>query len=154
MRGYLIFFSTLLPLLLLAQKVEITSKTMKAEDMHKKVHFIGEAKIKQSKSWLHAERVIVYFDEHNETKKYEAIGKVKFQFDENKSLYKGSSHKVIYFPRKSEYLLIGGVKLNDLSNERQILGEKIVLDILHGRAEVKSDGVKPVKFIFEVNEKK
>ena len=48
-----------------AEKVEITSSSMHAETAKKEVHFIGDAKIKKLDDWLHADKVIVYFDENN-----------------------------------------------------------------------------------------
>ena len=53
---------------------------MKAENLKKEVHFIGNAKVKKSEDWIHADKIIVYFDDKNETKMYKAIGKVTFEF--------------------------------------------------------------------------
>lgn len=153
MKFKLILLSILLPFFLFSQKVEITSDTMKAEDLQKKVNFLGNAKIKQGNSWLYANRVIVYFDEHNQTNKYEAIGNVTFQFKEKPNAYKGAANKVIYFPLKSKYILIGKVKMNDVINKRQVLGEKVLLNMLSGSIDIKSNGNKPVKFIFDVKNK-
>ena len=75
-------FITLSCTLLLAEKVEITSDAMNAENMKKQVHFLGNVKIKQVENWLNADKVIVYFNENNETERYEAIGSVTFEFKE------------------------------------------------------------------------
>ena len=68
----ILFF--VLSLTLFAEKIEITSDSMKAEDLRKEVHFVGNAKIKKMDDWLHSDTVIVYFDENNETRMYEALG--------------------------------------------------------------------------------
>ncbi len=139
---------------LFAEKVEVTSDSMKAEDLKKEVHFIGNVTIKQLKNWLHGDKVIVYFDENNETKMYEAMGTVTFEFIKEKSFYKGSADKVTYYPKKSQYILTGKAVIDDLINKRHINGDEITLDMLTGNANVKGNKKKPVKFIFDMESSK
>ena len=139
---------------LFAEKVEVTSDSMKAEDLKKEVHFIGDVTVKQLKSWLHGDKVIVYFDENNETKMYEAIGSVTFEFQNEESFYKGSADKVTYYPSKSEYILIGKAVIDDLINKRHVNGDEITLDMITGNANVKGNKKKPVKFIFDMENSK
>jgi lipopolysaccharide export system protein LptA len=135
---------------LFAEKVEITSDTMKAENVQKEVQFMGNVTIKQSQSWLHGEKVIVYFDENNETNKYEAIGEVTFEFKREKSFYRGSADKVTYYPVKSQYILTGKAVIDDMLNKRHVNGDEIALDMITGNAKVKGNKKKPVKFIFDM----
>ena len=137
-----------------AEKVVITSDSMNAGNIKKEVHFLGHVKISQSQNWLHGDKVIVYFDENNETKKYEAIGSVKFEFRKEKSFYKGSAQKVTYYPAKSQYFLEGKAIIDDKINKRYVNGDKIVFDMLTGNAKVSGSAKKPVKFIFGMQEKK
>lgn len=139
---------------LFAEKVEVTSDSMKAVDLKKEVHFIGNVKVKQLKNWLHGDKVIVYFDENNETKMYEAIGSVTFEFNEEKNLYKGSADKVTYYPTKSQYILTGKAVIDDLINKRHVNGDEITLDTITGNANVKGNKKKPVKFIFDMEDSK
>lgn len=139
---------------LMAEKIEITSESMNARELQKEVHFIGNVMIKQSQSWLHGERVVVYFDENNETKMYEASGGVTFELRNEKNFYKGSAKKVIYYPQKSYYILQGTAMIDDLLNKRRINGELITLDMITGNADVQGNKKKPVKFIFDMEEKK
>ena len=139
---------------LYAEKVEITSISMRAENVKKEVHFIDDVHIKQGDDWLNADKVIVYFDENNETKMYEAIGLVTFEFKDEKSAYKGSADKVTYYPVKSLYILIGNAIIDDLINKSHIAGDEITLDMIKGNATVKSTKKKPVKFIIEMEKKK
>jgi len=140
--------------LLVAEKVEITSDAMNAMNMQKEVHFIGNVKIKQSGNSLQGDKVIIYFDENNETKRYEAIGTVKFKFKKEKSSYSGSANKVIYYPMKSEYLLIGKAEIDDHINKRLVKGDEIILNLTTGNAKVKGNKKKPVKFIFDMEKAK
>ena len=137
-----------------AEKVEITSTSMRAENTKKEVHFIGDAKVKKLDDWLHADRVVVYFDENNETKMYKAIGSVTFEFKEETRHYTGSAEKVTYYPLKSLYILKGKAVIDDLINKSHVDGDEIRLDMLTGNANVKSNKQKPVKFIIEMKDDK
>lgn len=148
----ILFF--MLTQILFAEKVEITSTSMHAENVKKEVHFIDDVHIKQGDDWLHADKVIVYFDENNETKMYEGIGSVTFEFKDEKSAYKGSADKVTYYPVKSRYILIGNAVIDDLVNKSHIDGDEITLDMISGNATVKGNKKKPVKFIIEMEDKK
>lgn len=145
----LIFMS----LFLYAEKVEVTSDSMKAQELKKEVHFLGNVKIKQGESWLHGNKVIVHFDDNNQTDEYEAIGKVTFEFKDPKNHYKGKADKVVYHPLKSEYILKGKAAINDLLNKRKLNGNTIVLNMKTGNASVKGNKKKPVKFIFDMEKK-
>ena len=139
---------------LFAQKVNVTADNMKAENLKKEVHFIGNAKVVQGKSWIRGDEIIVYFDENNQTKKYEAIGLVTFEFIQEKSSYKGSADKVTYLPVKDQYILRGKAIINDIINKRHANGDEIMLDMITGNANVKGSRKKPVKFIFDMKDKK
>jgi len=137
-----------------AEKVNVTSTSMTAEDLKKEVHFIGDAKAVQGKSWIHGDEIVVYFDENNETKMYEAIGTVTFEVERETSFYKGSADKVVYYPMKSTYVLTGHAIVDDTINKRHVNGDKITLDTITGNANVEGSKKKPVKFIFDIKEKK
>ena len=61
-----------LPFLLQAEKVEVTSKNFYAKDAEKQAHFIDDVLVKQGKSWIHSDELIVYFNDQNETIQYDA----------------------------------------------------------------------------------
>jgi len=149
-----LFFMNIFSSAVFAEKVEITSDSMHAENMKKEVHFIGNVMIKQADNWLHGDKVIVYFDENNETNKYEAIGTVTFEFKKENSFYKGSADNVTYFPAKSQYILTGKAVIDDQINKRHVNGNEIVFDMLTGNANVKGSRKKPVKFIFDMENTK
>jgi len=138
---------------LFGEKVQITSDNMKAMDLKKEIHFIGNAKVLQLENWIHADEIVVYFNENNETKKYEALGRVTFELKQKDAFYKGSADKVVYFPKKSQYLLSGKAVIDDLVNKRHVNGDEITLDMTTGNANVKGNHKKPVKFIFDTEKK-
>ena len=145
-----IIFVILLTGSLYAEKVEVTSDSMNAKDAKKEVHFMGNVTVKEGKSWIHSDTLIVYFDENNETKEYQALGSATFELQKEKSHYKGSADKITYFPVKSEYILIGKAVVDDLINKRHVNGEKIILNDKTGDANVQGSRKKPVKFIFDM----
>ena len=138
---------------LFAEKVKITSTSMEAEELKKEVHFIGDAKIIKGGDWLHADRVIVYFGDNNETSKYEAIGSVSFEFKKDEKHFKGSADKVIYDMVKSLYILKGKAVIDDMVKKRHVDGDEIMLDMSTGSVDVKGSSQKPVKFIFDMEDK-
>ncbi|HSR74759.1 MAG TPA: LptA/OstA family protein [Sulfurovum sp.] len=146
------FFKVILLLLLtqtlFAERVEITSTSMEAQD--KEVHFIGNARVQKANDWLHADRVIVYFDENNETSKYEAIGTVTFAFKNEKNSFKGSADKVVYNIVKSLYELKGRAVVDDLVKKRHVSSDEIILDMVTGSVNVKGSHKKPAKLIFDM----
>jgi len=138
----------------LAEKVEITSDSMNAIDLKKEVHFIGNAKVKQLKDWIHGDKIIVHLNEDNQAKMYEAIGNVKFEFQNEKGHYIGSSNRVKYYPLTSIYILIGKADVNDLLNKRTAKGDEITVNMLTGNSNVKGNKKKPVKFTFDMEKQK
>jgi lipopolysaccharide export system protein LptA len=146
---FLLFSSTLF-----ADRVEITSTSMKAENLKKEVHFIGNAKVKKGEDWLHADTVIVYFDDNNQTNKYEAIGNVTFELHNDKNNYLGEAQKVTYHPLTLVYVLEGKSVIDDIANKRHVHGDIIHLNMKTGDVKVKGSQKKPVKFIFDTEDKK
>lgn len=149
-----LFLILLFTLTAYADKINVTANSMTAEDLKKEVRFIGNAKALQGESWIHGDEIIVYFDENNQTKKYEAIKNVTFEFKEKTNHYKGSADKVVYYPVKSTYVLTGKAIIDDLLNKRHVNGDEITLNMITGNAKVKGSKKKPVKFIFDMKEKK
>jgi lipopolysaccharide export system protein LptA len=136
-----------------SEKVEITSDSMNANDLNKEVHFIGNAKVKQLKDWIHADKIIVHLNEKNQAKMYEAIGNVTFEFQNEKGHYLGNSNTVKYYPLTSLYILIGKANVEDILNKRTAKGDEITVNMLTGSSKVKGSKKKPVKFTFDMEKK-
>ena len=139
--------------ILFAEKVEITSTSMEAEELKREVHFIGDAKIKKGDDWLHADKVIVYFGENNETSMYEAIGSVSFEFKKDENHFKGNADRVVYNILKSLYILKGKAVIDDLVKKSHVDGDEIMLDMTTGSVDVKGSSKKPVKLSFDMEDK-
>jgi len=66
----------------------------------------------------------------------------------------GKAETVTYFPKKSQYLLEGKAVIDDKINKRHVAGDNIIFDMLTGNAKVQGSSKKPVKFTFDMEEKK
>jgi len=142
-----------IPLSLLAEKVQITSESFYARDADNQVHFINDVMVKQGKSWIHSDKVIVYFNDNNETIQYDAIGRATYEVIKDKNHYKGHSDKVTYYPETSIYMFTGKAVIHDVKNNRDVHGNIVVINSITGDSDVKSSGKEPVKFIFDVGGK-
>jgi lipopolysaccharide export system protein LptA len=143
----------ILTLVAFAEKVEITSDSMQAESLNHEIHFIGNAKVKQLKDWITADKIIVYFDDNNQTKMYKAIGNADFEFSNDKGHYLGNSKIVEYYPMTSVYVLIDKANVKDLLNKRTAKGDKITVDMLTGKSHVEGTKSKPVVFTLDMVKK-
>ncbi|MCB4747950.1 MAG: LptA/OstA family protein [Sulfurovum sp.] len=140
--------------LLFAESVQITSDTMKIIDLKKEIHFTGNTKVIQMKNWIYADEIIVYLNQNNKTKKYEAIGSVTFELQYKNTFYKGSAQKITYLPKNATYILKGEVAIEDLVNKSYINGDEVILNMHTGNGDIKGKKKKPVKFIFNLEKRR
>ena len=144
----------IIPFLLYAEKVEVTSKDFYAKDSEKQAVFIDDVLVKQDKSWIHSDKLIVYFDDNNETIQYDAIGNATFEIFREESHYKGNADKVSYYPKTGKYLMAGKAVAHDIIKNRDIKGNTILVNTITNEARVKGNSKKPIKFIFDTESKK
>jgi len=135
-----------------ASKVEITSESFYTNENENRVYFVDDVKVKKDKDRLSSNLLIVFFNDNNETKSYKATGDVKFNIYKNEIHYEGSAKSVEYIVKKSEYIFIGDAIIHDLTTNRDIFGDEIILNSKSGKATVKSLSKKPSKFIFEMED--
>ena len=144
----------ILPFLLYAEKVEVTSKNFYAKDAENQAHFIDDVLVKQGKSWIHGDELIVYFDDNNETIQYDVIGNTTFEIIREQSHLKGKAEKITFYPKSENYLLAGNAVVNDIAKDRHVKGNTIVVNTITGESKVRGSIKKPIKFIFDTEKKK
>jgi len=137
-----------------ADQVNIVADRFHADDITKVAYFEGHAEIKQGSNIFSASKIVVHFDNKKKATRYEAHGSVKFDLTENGIHYKGSAETIRYSPNGSKYYFSGDVHLRDLTNNRKIDAETIELDLKTGLADIKGGKKKPVRFIFEIEDRK
>ncbi len=159
-----IVLSLLLTLLFLNANVDdklvIDSDKFESDDSKGLIVFTNNVKMTRAKDKLNANKVTVYLntpknkEEKREAIKYIAEGNVSFDVDTQDRHYIGSGNKVIYLPKEMKYQIIGNGYLKDLTTDKTLIGENIFIDQKTGNAKVEGSADKPVRFIFEVEDKK
>ncbi len=135
-----------------AKNVEITSDLFEASEKERISKFIGNVTFKTPKERLQADRVYIYFDKNKKPIKIEAIGHVKFFIQDKDKIFEGEAGKVVYYPRRKEYILYDNVKVVQKPGKKLIYAEQIVIDLKNSKLVVKGKEKKPVKMIFSVEE--
>jgi len=148
-----LLFALFLTLIANAANLEITAKDFYHKDGEKKAIFSGNVVAKEGSNIIYADKIVIFLNDKNEAIKYEATGNVKFEIKDEKKNVKGSCNRLIYIPDKDLYKLYGNVALHDLLNKRDIYGDEVILDNKNKTSMAKSNGKKPVKFLFKVKDK-
>lgn len=141
-------------LLLNAASVEVVADKFFADEKLKITVFTGNVTVTKESDKLVANKVVIDFDDKKQPLKYTATGSAKINMTIEDKKYFASSDTMIYDPIKSQYTLIKNAFLHEIITDKKVYGDRIWVDQLTGRYEVDSDGKKPVKFIFQVEEKK
>jgi len=137
-----------------ADEIDIRANHFYADDITKLAYFEGNATITQGSNIFQASKVIVHFNKHKKALKYEAKGNVFFDLVERGIHYRGRAGHITYAPNASKYYFEHNVVLEDLTNNRKIMAERITLDLKTGRADIKGTNSKPVYFRFEIEDRK
>ena len=136
-----------------AEIVEVVADKFFADEVKQVTEFTGHVIVTKSKDKLVANKVTINFDDKKQPLKYIATGDVKINLLMEEKEYFGSAQTMIYDPIKNQYTLIKNAFLHEKITNKKVYGDRIWVDQTTGRYEVDSDGDKPVKFIFKVEEK-
>jgi lipopolysaccharide export system protein LptA len=136
-----------------AETVEVVADKFFADEVKQVTEFTGHVIVTKSKDKLVANKVTINFDDKKQPLKYIATGDVKIDLIMEEKEYFGSAETMIYDPIKDQYTLIENAFLHEKITNKKVYGDRIWVDQTTGRYEVDSDGDKPVKFIFKVEEK-
>lgn len=137
-----------------AEQVEITSDNFFADEGKQISEFTGNVHIKKGAyDELHANKVIVHFDTKRQPTKYIATGNAKFKVMMKEKHYDGKGDTLTYEPAKQLYTVSGNGHLHEVETDKNVYGERIVVDQIAGTYNVNSGEKKPVKFIFQIEDK-
>lgn len=140
--------------LLSAANVEVVADKFFADETKQISEFTGNVIVTKENDKLVANKVVINFDAKRQPLKYTATGNAKIDMVVGEKKYFASAETMIYDPIKSQYTLLKNAFLHEIVSDKKVYGDKIWVDQLTGRYEVNSDGKKPVKLIFKVEEKK
>ncbi len=153
------FISLIASIILFAQeKLVIDAKKFEANDAKGISIFTGDVKLRKAKDKLNADKLEVYMSSKNSEKrvplKYIATGNVSFYIISKNKEYEGKGNRVIYYPNKEEYEIIGNGFIKEKVEDRKIYGDKIFINQITGEARVIGTDDKPVRFIINLDNNK
>jgi lipopolysaccharide export system protein LptA len=137
-----------------AETVEVVADKFYADEIKQVTEFSGHVVVTKGKDKLVANKVTINFNKKKQPLKYIATGAAKIDMVMKDKVYFGSAETMIYDPMKDQYTLVTNAFLHEKITNKKVYGDRIWVDQKTGRYEVDSDGKKPVKFIFKVDEKK
>ena len=136
-----------------AQQVEVTAKRFEADQQKLVTKFFGNVVFKRGSDTIRSQKAYIHFNKDKKPIKFHAIGSVKFELSDEGKQYKGHCDELIYYPKKKEYILIGNVYVEQQPDNRRIFADRATIDLISGNVDMEAKGEKPVKLIFEVEEK-
>ncbi|MGP1485088.1 MAG: lipopolysaccharide transport periplasmic protein LptA [Campylobacter sp.] len=143
-----------------AEQVEVTSDNFFADENKFVGEFTGNVNIKKGSDLLTADKVRIFFDKDKNPIKYVANGNAKIKALIKEKTYDGAGNELIYEPKENLYTINGNGFLHEIDSDKKVYGEFIQINQNSGTYSVKSDKKtnsvekKPVKFIFQVEDKK
>lgn len=154
-----IFLGLLVTTLLLfgaTEKLIIDANKFETNDMKGLSIFTGNVKLKMAKDTLNSDKLEIYVKPNSKTKakkplQYIATGNVSFDIHTNNKNYRGKGNKIIYNPEKQEYIVLGKGYLKEVTEDRELFGEKIFINQKTGSAKVVGTEKKPVRFILNID---
>jgi len=146
---YLLLFSFTL---LNAQKVEISADSFEADEKKMLSVLQGNVRLIKGEDTIKASKLTIYFDAENKPKSYLAEGNINFIIHTGNQHFKGKAQKLLYKPSSLKYEISGNAFIHEMTQNRKLYGETIMIDRISGKSTIKGSSNKPIKFIFEVKE--
>ena len=138
-------------LMLNAQELKIKANKFHTDEKTGISTFEGNVDITKGKDRIKASSVTIFIDKEHQPTKFIATGGVSFSITtKKKSVYTGKAGRVIYIPKKKEYLFFHNVHLKQIDEKKEIIGEEVVLKTIEGKAYAKGVKDKPVIMIFKL----
>jgi len=134
-------------------QISITADSFEANENKHQTIFDGNVNIKKDSDTIKASKAEVQFDSKNKPVKYRAFNKVEFSITLKNSTLFGSCSELVFVPKSKVYILSGNVTIDELPTKRKIQASKVIIDSKTNKINISGEKNKPVKFIFEVEEK-
>jgi lipopolysaccharide export system protein LptA len=134
------------------QKLIIDALNFETNDSKGLSIFTGNVKLQMGKDRLNSNKLEVYIKTKSKKPlKYVASGNVTFDIFSNGKHFKGKGNKIVFNPLKDEYRISGNGYLKEISQNRELFGEKIFINKRTGNAKVTGSSSKPVRFILDID---
>ncbi len=133
-------------------EMSIVSDKFKADEAKHISIFSGNVKIVKLNDTIKSKKAVVTFDEKNKPLSYEASGNVQFSISLKDSVISGSCESLVYDPVSKIYTLSGSVDVIEMPSKRKLKANSVKIDTINAKTVVSGTKVKPVKFIFNIEE--
>jgi len=134
-------------------QISISADSFEADENKHQTLFNKNVLITKNLDKIKASKAIVNFNQENKPIKYTASGKVEFSIILKDSTLYGGCDELVFVPKSKVYILNGHVNINELPTKRKIQATKVIIDTKSNKINITGEKNKPVKFIFEVEEK-
>ena len=149
----ILILTLLLSVTLFSKELQIKANSFNADEATGVSVFDGNVNIIKYHDELNASNVTIYTDKKNQPTKFVAVGNVSFVVEtEQGALYRGKAQKVIYLPNEKEYHFFKNVHLKQINEKKEIIGDKVVLKTVEGKAYAEGLKSEPVIMIFKIKE--
>ena len=138
---------------LFSSSIEVSALNFYSDENSGKNILSGDVVVKKDKDVLSAQKIIIFTDKNKKPIKYEASQNPKFSIYLKDKLYKGSGDLFIYNVKSDVYEIIGNAHINEVTTNKKLYGDKIIVDRKNNIYQVKSKNNKPTRFTFELNDK-
>ena len=137
-----------------AEQVEVVADRFSADETKLRSEFVGNVKVTKGKDVLVANQVVITFDEKRQPLKYVATGNAEATVTLKDKTYFVKGQKLTYEPSTLRYTVEKDAFLHEKETDKKVYGDVITVNQTQGTYEVDGKASKPVKFIFQVEEKK
>ena len=137
--------------------LNIDATHFEADEKKNLMYFKGKVKMTKNKDVLNCEKLYINTKQSKkdptkqEPKDYKAVGNVSFVLYTADNVLRGKGDKVLYYPEKQKYIIIGNGYLEDEKDAKKITANKIYIDELTGHTKIDGQKDKPIKFRLKLN---
>jgi lipopolysaccharide export system protein LptA len=153
MKKFLILLSTIMMVYAGSTKVSISSNNFEADENKHQTTFNGNVVIIKLADKIKSQKAIVDFDQDNKPIQYKVFQNVTFTISLKNSVLTGSCEELSFVPKSKIYILNTKVDITESPTNRKIQASKVIIDTKINKINILGDKTKPVKFIFEVEDK-
>jgi lipopolysaccharide export system protein LptA len=134
------------------KNIQVLATNFYASDEKNIITLSGDVKLDMGEDYLTAKKLVINLKTINNKKvpvKFEATGKVQLNVKTKTKEFFCKGDKILFRPVDDVYVITGNGFVHDKTENKELHGEKITIDIKKGDASIVGTKNKPVKFIMK-----
>ncbi|RLA75288.1 MAG: lipopolysaccharide transport periplasmic protein LptA [Epsilonproteobacteria bacterium] len=139
------------------ENIKVQATSFYASDAKNIIKLDGNVKLDMGDDYLTAKKLLIKLKVINNRKtpvKFEATGGVKLNIKTKSKEFLCQGDKILFKPIDDVYVITGDGFVHDITEQKELHGEKIIIDVVKGEATIVGTKNKPVKFIMKFDTKK